>query len=189
MAGAVGPSDVLARRVRELRRRRGWSAADLAERCKAAGMPQLTRSLIANIENRRRAAVTLEEALTLAYVLDVAPVYLFIGTDDEQPILVTPEVVAGAAYTREWVKGHFPMYDQDPEAFAAERPVVERDPEKQRRAMFQRWREAEAAGGLVVAFGSLKELSPEDATRLAHVMHPSVLAQYREWLREQEASG
>ena len=80
---SLRPSDLTAVRIRETRRRRGWTARQLADRCAEAGAPELTVSVIANIETGRRDAeghrrrdVTIDEALALAYVLEVPPVVL-----------------------------------------------------------------------------------------------------------------
>jgi transcriptional regulator with XRE-family HTH domain len=74
------PSDVVARRVKELRRQRDWSAARLAEECAKLGFPQLTESVIANIESgrrdesgRRRRDVTVNELDAFARTLGAAP--------------------------------------------------------------------------------------------------------------------
>jgi transcriptional regulator with XRE-family HTH domain len=72
------PSDVVARRVREVRKQRGWTAERLAAECARVGAPHLTASVIANIESgrrdqqgRRRRDVTVDELLHLAGALDV----------------------------------------------------------------------------------------------------------------------
>jgi transcriptional regulator with XRE-family HTH domain len=76
-------SDGVAARARQLRQRRGWSAARLAERCAEVGAPQLTASVIANIESgrrdkqgRRRRHVTVEELVALATALQTSPLVL-----------------------------------------------------------------------------------------------------------------
>src|SRR5829696_2982777 len=70
-------SDIAARRVRELREERGWSAARLAERCAELGAPQITASVIANIETgrrdsqgRRRRRMTVDEAVFFCSALE-----------------------------------------------------------------------------------------------------------------------
>jgi transcriptional regulator with XRE-family HTH domain len=85
------PSDTVARRVKELRKRRGWSARRLAEACAATGSPQLSESVIANIESgrrdesgRRRRDVTVDEAIGLAKALDVPAIHLL-------PVHLDPE--------------------------------------------------------------------------------------------------
>jgi transcriptional regulator with XRE-family HTH domain len=76
-------SDTVARRVKELRRRKGWSARRLAEACAVTGSPQLSESVIANIESgrrdehgRRRKDVTVDEAIGLARAVDVPLIHL-----------------------------------------------------------------------------------------------------------------
>jgi transcriptional regulator with XRE-family HTH domain len=76
-------SDTVARRVKELRKRRGWSARRLAEVCAATGSPQLSESVIANIESgrrdehgRRRRDVTVDEVIGLAAALDMPAIHL-----------------------------------------------------------------------------------------------------------------
>jgi transcriptional regulator with XRE-family HTH domain len=69
--------------MKELRRRQGWSARRLAEECAATGSPQLSESVIANIESgrrdesgRRRRDVTVDDAVGLARALDVPLIHL-----------------------------------------------------------------------------------------------------------------
>jgi transcriptional regulator with XRE-family HTH domain len=85
------PSAVVARRVQELRAEKRWSAERLAEACAKAGMPELNRSVIANIESRRRRSITLEEAFTLASVLGVSPAFL-LAPEKDQPSFVSQNI-------------------------------------------------------------------------------------------------
>jgi transcriptional regulator with XRE-family HTH domain len=84
------PSDTVARRVKELRKRRGWSARRLAEACAATGSPQLSESVIANIESgrredgRRRRDVTVDETIAFAKALEVPAIHLL-------PVHLDPE--------------------------------------------------------------------------------------------------
>lgn len=84
------PSDVVAERLREARKRRGWTAQQLAERCAAVGAPELTAMAISNIETgrrkegRRTRIVTIDEALVLGYVLDAPFPGLFLPDDGEE---------------------------------------------------------------------------------------------------------
>lgn len=59
----------LARRIRLLRMRRGWSAQQLADACASAGAGSLTRATIAKIESGTRQSVTADEVAALAGVL------------------------------------------------------------------------------------------------------------------------
>lgn len=77
------PSDTVARRVREIRDGRGWSAARLAEQCAKAGYPQLTAEVIGNIERgrrdqsgRRRRDVTVDEMFAFARTFELPPALL-----------------------------------------------------------------------------------------------------------------
>jgi transcriptional regulator with XRE-family HTH domain len=129
---SLTPSKIMARRMRELRERRGWTAEQLASRCTEEGMPSLTRSVIANAESgRRQSGFTIEEMLTLAYVLDVAPVYLFLPIDAAL-VSFTPNWVSSAGYVREWVRGNYPMPGQDSRLYQAQRPETEWNAEKSR---------------------------------------------------------
>jgi transcriptional regulator with XRE-family HTH domain len=85
------PSDTVARRLVELRKRRGWSARRLAEACAATGSPQLSESVIANIESgrrdehgRRRKDVTVDEVVGFAEALNVPAMHLL-------PVHLDPE--------------------------------------------------------------------------------------------------
>lgn len=62
----------VAQNIRSLRRVRGWSTREVAERCVNAGAPSLTRGTLAKLENGHRASVTVDELDALAAVFDVA---------------------------------------------------------------------------------------------------------------------
>lgn len=128
------PTMVLATRVAELRKRKGWSAAKLAKACAAQGMPKLNRPVISNIESGRRQGVTLEEMMVLAVVLDVAPVHLFVPIDDDDAYLdyylATPETYLTAAEARAWVRGGHALNIQDPRTYFSEVPREDFNPPK-----------------------------------------------------------
>jgi transcriptional regulator with XRE-family HTH domain len=105
------PTQVVARRMAQLRARRGLSAQKLAERCAEYGMPELNRSVITNLENNRRQQVSVDELLTLALALGVAPLHLLIPTDDAARVAITPNSDVDAAYARAWVIGEQPLVD------------------------------------------------------------------------------
>jgi hypothetical protein len=107
------PSDVVAARVREVRKRRDLTTAQLAARCAGLGAPQLTTQAIYKIEGQRESAtrparrVTVDELLALALALDVAPVHLMVPVDDSaEPYHVTATVAAGRSRVRGWIRGH-----------------------------------------------------------------------------------
>jgi transcriptional regulator with XRE-family HTH domain len=111
------PSDVLATQLRTIRRQRGLTAGQLAQRCSEAGLSDLTAQSISNIETGRRDAagkrrryVTVEELLALAFALNVAPVDLLVpGTAETEPYLVTPAHTASSSTVREWISGNWPV--------------------------------------------------------------------------------
>lgn len=107
------PTQIVARRVAQLRARRGMSAQKLADRCADYGMPELNRSVLTNLENNRRQAVTVDELLTLALALGVAPLHLLIPTDDDARVAITPNSDVDAAYARQWAIGEQPLVNGD----------------------------------------------------------------------------
>jgi hypothetical protein len=114
-------SDVCARRVRELRQQWGWSAARLAEQCAAMGAPQLTASVIANIESgrrdkqgRRRRDVTVDEAFAFARALQVDMHDL---THPEVPLVSARELI-------EWLRHQF-VVEED---LGGGRAIIRREP-------------------------------------------------------------
>ena len=78
-AGTV--SNVVAASIRDIRKRHGWSVADLAARCEqlGGGAEALTVNVIENIEHGRRRDgqrtrfITVDEMLSLAEALSVPP--------------------------------------------------------------------------------------------------------------------
>ena len=108
---------VVAERVREVRKRRGWTMAQLAERCAAIGAPQITENALENLEYGRRGtrrAVTVDDLFALAVALDIAPVHL----------LVTPDEDETSARRRAWVRG-LDALDGDPRLYFSQVPHAE----------------------------------------------------------------
>ncbi|MBE8523535.1 helix-turn-helix transcriptional regulator [Amycolatopsis sp. H6(2020)] len=64
-------TDAAAEHIRRLRLERGWSAQRLADECKLAGFPALTRGTIAKIESGARKHLNADELAVLAHVLGV----------------------------------------------------------------------------------------------------------------------
>ncbi len=120
------PSDVVAARVREVRKRRDLTVAELAARCAAMGAPGLTDQALYRLEQRRPGKlhprpVTVDELLALAGALNVAPVSLLVPPDDiDEPYSVTATVTEPAADVRGWIRGELPLGDADPREFYAE---------------------------------------------------------------------
>lgn len=104
-----GVMDAVRARVKELRGRKGWSGAELGKKLSALGVPW-NRSVVANFESGRRPAVSVQELLALAYVLDVAPVNLLVPLDSE-PYRITPEGadVHSSGDVWRWIRGEQPL--------------------------------------------------------------------------------
>jgi transcriptional regulator with XRE-family HTH domain len=130
-------SDVVAERVREVRKRQGLTARALAERCAAAGTPGLTAQALSNIESGRRGAddrrrrdVTVDELFALAAALNVAPVHLLVppkgptgkASDEERLYNVTPGKAVRREDVRRWVRGFDPLPGSTAADFHAEAP-------------------------------------------------------------------
>ena len=119
---SLKPSDLAGARIREIRGRRGWTARQLADRCADAGAPELTASVIANIETgrrdtegRRRRDVTIDELMALAYVLEVPPVSLLVPAEGGQ-IEITSKVEMGVAVALGFFSGRMPAPDAEQRA-------------------------------------------------------------------------
>ncbi|SRR6266487_3522977 len=115
---------VLADRIREVRRRRGLTAAQFAERMKAAGIGW-DRGVVAKLETGRRQSIGVDEWLTAAYVLDVAPIHLLLPLDDDVQVAVLPAAPGSTLPVgglRAWVSGYAPMPGQDPRLYWSEIP-------------------------------------------------------------------
>src|SRR6266545_3617976 len=99
--GIESISDVVANRVQQLRKRRGWSARRLAEACAATGNPQLTENVIANIEagrrdkhGHRRRDVSVDELVAFARALDVSVgLLLWSATTQAHPPFAPPQTL------------------------------------------------------------------------------------------------
>jgi transcriptional regulator with XRE-family HTH domain len=84
------------------------SAEDLAAACADLGMP-IPRSTLADLENGRRASISVAEWLAIAAALDVPPVMLLcpVGTADTAEVL--PGTEAPAFRAAQWVAGEAPL--------------------------------------------------------------------------------
>ncbi len=109
--------------MREVRKRKGWSAQQLAAQLAGVGLAW-DRSIVANLENGRRSSVSVEELLALAYVLDVAPVHLLVPLE-EVHYAVTPQWQTSSGRVRRWVRGEHPLPRTDPRVFFSEVPQQE----------------------------------------------------------------
>jgi transcriptional regulator with XRE-family HTH domain len=104
MPDAQTPTRNFAANVKRYRMLRGWTQPQLAERCKAAGL-DWDRSIIANIEAGRRASVSLQEILALAYVFTVPPVLMIFPLGLVNEVEVPPGRVVETWHATRWFTG------------------------------------------------------------------------------------
>ncbi|WP_442803330.1 helix-turn-helix domain-containing protein [Streptomyces pseudogriseolus] len=112
-------SDVVAERVQQVRKKRGWTVKQLAARCADLGAPELSAQALYNLENgrrddsgRRRRDVTVDELLKLSYVLSVAPVHLLVPPIDGHavvPYRFIEGVTTTPGFARAWIRGQSPI--------------------------------------------------------------------------------
>lgn len=110
------PSDQIAARLKELRRREGLTTKALAKSCAAFGAPQLTPAALMNIESgrpdsngRRRRNITIDELLVLALALTVPPSALLLPEDRAATYAVTPNVTGSVESVFAWLTGQRPV--------------------------------------------------------------------------------
>ncbi|MCW2904734.1 MAG: helix-turn-helix domain protein [Streptosporangiaceae bacterium] len=123
----MSPTETVVRRVAELRRKRGLTGAKLAERMTEVGV-KWDRSIVANLENRRRSYVTVDELLALAYVLEVFPAHLLVPIEDEALYRLVPGREDRAGDVREWVRARLPLTGMDTRVMFTD--VPEKDAER-----------------------------------------------------------
>jgi len=121
--GATDPVSNISARVRELRTRKGWTGAELGKRMTARGI-RWDRSIVANLENGRRATVSVSELLALARVFDVAPLHLLVPVQ-ERAFRVTEDEVYSTERVRAWIRGQTPLPGTDERMFRSEVPLDE----------------------------------------------------------------
>ena len=104
----LSASDLAGLRIRQARQRRDWTAKELADHCAAAGAPQITPTVITNLETRRRKTreLTVDEMLVLAHVLDVPPLQLIVPLDPEDELEILPGINLDAQSAADWIVGN-----------------------------------------------------------------------------------
>lgn len=103
----MGASDLAGQRIRQFRQQHEWTAKELADRCAEIGAPHITATVITNLETRRRASrqITVDEALVLAYVLEVPPILLFLPLSDGEHLEITPSISTDPVSSVLWLSG------------------------------------------------------------------------------------
>lgn len=128
-------SDIAAARIREVRRKRGLTAAQLAKRCADIGASEITAQSVSNIETgrrdkegRRRRFVTVDELVALAVALEVAPVHLLSQAlpPEELPLpgawKGAPNAEGLALVWRNYIKGEQALPGMDARNYMTEAP-------------------------------------------------------------------
>lgn len=109
--GESRPGQVVVRRMRELRDQRGWTAAQLAQRMQALGVPW-KREIVANLEAGRRAGITVDELLALALALGVPVPWLLAEPNSVVPMSVAEGVEVDPGSVLLWLTGKRPLTDR-----------------------------------------------------------------------------
>lgn len=120
---AQGPTEVIARRVAELRARKNMTRQELGERLAELDVPW-NRFTVSSLENGKRQNVTVVELLALARVLDVAPLNLLVPLE-EISYQVTPNEEQPADRVRDWIRGVAPLPGMNQRIYFSEVPMVE----------------------------------------------------------------
>lgn len=105
------PSEVFRRRMREVRRLKGWTQQQLASALAAAGT-DLGEPAVTRMERGTR-GISLDEAMAIAAVLGVSPLHLFVPLDNDEELDVAPAIRVAALDARAWVRGQTPLRSQD----------------------------------------------------------------------------
>jgi transcriptional regulator with XRE-family HTH domain len=112
------PSQVFARRMREVREHRGWTQQDLADRLKELGVG-IDRATLARIENGTR-GLPLDDALVISAALGPSPLHMFVPTNSSEAVALAPKLIESARLVREWIRGRRRLRDKDREVFWSE---------------------------------------------------------------------
>lgn len=110
--------DVFRRRLRQTRRARDLTQADLAARVTDQG-GAMTQTTVTRLERGSR-AVTVDELFSLAYALDVTPLALLLPLDQDVSLRVDRRIVSVRQFV-DWVVGREPLggWGEEPEAVSA----------------------------------------------------------------------
>lgn len=116
--GPSTPSDVVRRRVKEVRNERGISAQQLADRLQELDpRTALKRNVLANFESGRRPTVSVDELLLLARALGEPPAAFLVPYVDEPDVRVGSETYDPGTMWRWLVNGDWPEYGGAPDTF------------------------------------------------------------------------
>jgi transcriptional regulator with XRE-family HTH domain len=120
----LSPVATVARRVKEVRGRKGMTAKELADKLRDDAGVKWDRATVTKLETGHRQTLTVVELLALARVLDVAPTHLLVPLDD-RPFQVTPKEVQESGRVRQWLRGEKHLPGTDLQVFYSEVPLAE----------------------------------------------------------------
>jgi transcriptional regulator with XRE-family HTH domain len=115
---------VFGRRLREVRKRHGWTQQDLADRMTELGHP-IHRVTLARIEKGGTPAhnVTLENVLALSFALGVSPLHMICPFDPDARLrVVSKKQAVDSILVRQWLRGWEPLLDEPRGFFLDELP-------------------------------------------------------------------
>jgi transcriptional regulator with XRE-family HTH domain len=116
------PSEVFRTRLREVRRLKRWTQADLAAALAREGL-EIGEPAITRMESGKR-GVLLDEAIVIAAVLGVSPLHMLVPLDDGEAQL-GPTLAVKTADARAWLRGQRPLREPDERLFYAQTPASE----------------------------------------------------------------
>ncbi len=164
-------SETVAGQLPIWRKRRGLSAAELADRISDRHGGTLDRSAIAKIEAGTR-NVSLDDLLLLAAGLAVPPPLLFLPLESGQPVAVTPNSHLHPDLAWQWIEGETPLARTDRMAMDVRWSHEARQPV----AYYRTLRELQTdLGGARSAVKAAGYVGDEDQMRQARQEHADVL--------------
>jgi transcriptional regulator with XRE-family HTH domain len=122
-AKAPTPRQVAARRIQEIRKAKGWSQQDLADRLGELGTP-MDRATVARTEGGTR-GLSLDDAFLFAAALGVRPTSVFFGFVYNDPVQLSPKLTLPAGEARRWMHGQHPLRPEDFRTYYTEVPDEE----------------------------------------------------------------
>jgi transcriptional regulator with XRE-family HTH domain len=119
------PTEVFRARLREVRRLKNWTQADLAAALAGTGL-DLGEPAVTRMERGSR-GVSLDEAIAISAVLGVSLLHMVVPLEDGTDSRLTPRMSAAVTDARAWARGQRPLREEDERLFYAQTPESEAD--------------------------------------------------------------
>lgn len=124
------PSQIFARRIREIRKSRAWSQEVVARRLMELegkrtddpGLVESNRVLVARAEAGKR-PVSIDDAVRFGAVLGVSPLALFLAPDEDTLVAVAPTLSVPAGLAYQWLAGYAPLRSSDITTYRQHEPA------------------------------------------------------------------